>query len=283
MTIATLYTIDRSLNLIWRADRHRPLLRSVAGYTLLLVTGPVLLGASLWVTTWLVAVSRAEGAALGLVPLAVSTLGFFLTYRFIPNRHVPGAHALAGGLLAAVVFELTKLLFASWIRAVPTYRLVYGAFAAIPLFLLWLYLTWLVVLAGAEFTAALGYWRLRLWRQRDSLAERLRGALAVVRRLPPPGGVPVPITDLRAAIDMPGDRIEDVLHRLADAGVARRTRKGWCLLKPLTEVPLVVVYHAAQPGAVTLSPQEWSRCSPELGVIALSMEEALKRSVAELP
>ncbi len=81
---------------------------------------------------------------------------------------MPARHALAGGILAALVFEVMKSVFASYIRAVPTYRLVYGAFAAIPIFLLWLYLSWLVVLLGAEFTASLAYWKGRLWRREES-------------------------------------------------------------------------------------------------------------------
>jgi membrane protein len=103
--------------------------------------------------------SQLEAVALSVVPVSMSALAFFLVYRIIPNRHVPALHALAGGVLAAVVFEAMKSLFAAYISVVPTYQLVYGAFAAIPIFLLWLYIAWLVVLFGAEVTASLSDWR----------------------------------------------------------------------------------------------------------------------------
>jgi membrane protein len=141
---------------------------SVAGYSALLALGPVLVGLSLSATTWLVTFSldqvdlstRAQSFVLRIVPVSASATAFFLVYRFFPNRPVPARHALAGGVLAALVFEVMKSIFATWMQMMPTYRLVYGAFASIPIFLLWLYLAWLVVLFGAEITAALGHWRL---------------------------------------------------------------------------------------------------------------------------
>ena len=245
MAIAMLFTVDRSLNLIWRVDRHRPLWLSAAGYTALLVLGPVLMGISVSATSWIVAASldrlampsQVDSLVLRIVPVSVSALAFFLVYRIIPNRHVPARHALAGGVLAALVFEVMKSVFAAYIRAVPTYRLVYGAFASIPIFLLWVYLSWLVVLFGAEFTASLAWWRNRQWRREDAPEAGMRGAFEVGRALAAAGGEPVPFEALRASVDLPHDRLEDLLHQLAESGAVRRTRKGWELVRPEAQAP----------------------------------------------
>ena len=227
MAIAMLLTVDHSLNVIWRVDRRRPAWLSLAGYLTILLLGPSLMGLSLWATSWLVAASLdrvampsgVESALLRLVPVTVSALAFFLLYRIIPYRHVPARHALAGGILAAVVFEVMKSVFASYIRAVPTYRLVYGAFAAIPIFLLWIYLSWLVVLLGAEFTA---------------VARVLEGPPVARRGVS--GGVPARgvrararaglgrrrsrcrSQRLRESVDMPHDQLEDLLRHLEEDG-----------------------------------------------------------------
>jgi len=200
MALATLFTFDHGLNAIWRVHRRRPFWRSVAGYSALLVLGPTLMGLSLSITTWLVTFSldqvdlstRAQAFLLRIVPVSVSAMAFFLIYRFFPNRPVPARHALAGGVLAAIVFEVMKSLFAIWVQLVPTFRLVYGAFASIPVFLLWLYLAWLVVLFGAEFTAALGRWPQRLRRDTPIGAEGVLAAREVERALAGRGQDPPP-------------------------------------------------------------------------------------------
>jgi membrane protein len=240
MSIATLFTVDRELNVIWRVERRRSVWFSVAGYTALLLVGPALMGLSLWATTWLVTASldqlgmplQVESLVLRIVPVSVSALAFFLVYRIIPNRHVPARHALAGGVLAAVVFEVMKSAFAAYIRAVPTFRLVYGAFASIPVFLLWLYLSWLVVLFGAEFTASLSVWRSRLGRREDSPEAQVREAFEVGRALSASAGEPVPFASLRESVDMPGEELENLLHRLAKSGAVRLSRRGWALAQP---------------------------------------------------
>jgi membrane protein len=217
---------------------------------------------------------------LGIVPVTVSTLAFFLAYRGFPNRHVPALHALAGAFLAALVFEFVKSLFAGWIRLVPTYRLVYGAFAAIPIFLLWIYLTWIVVLLGAEFTAALAYWRDRMWRRSASLAARLSGALEVARALLAAGGRAVTAAELGHAARVPVDQVEDLLHGLLADGAVRRHRRGWLLAKPASQVTLGAVFRAANPDHA-LAPEEWARCSAELGGVAQAMETAFQRPLQE--
>ena len=107
--------------------------------------------------------------------LGIVALALIIAYRVVPNRYVPVRHALAGGLFAALLFELTKYLFVVYVAKVPTYRLVYGAFASVPIFLVWLYCCWMVVLIGAEVTATFSYFS-HIDAQRLDPAFRLQAA-----------------------------------------------------------------------------------------------------------
>lgn len=166
--IALMLTVDRSINAIWRARRSRPYWVSIVAYVLLLSSGPLLIGVSVSVTTYLMMTISSEiggiaakgrGVLLQVVPITMSAIAFLLLYRLVPHRRVPWMHALAGGVVAAVLFEIAKEGFAIYVRYAPVYSVVYGTFAAVPFFLLWLYLSWLIVLLGAEIAASLGPWR----------------------------------------------------------------------------------------------------------------------------
>lgn len=167
--VALMLTIDRSINAIWRTRRMRPAWISIVAYVALLTVGPVLIGASVSITTYLMSMparwanvpAPAHSFLLQAIPTAVSTVAFFLIYRLVPHRRVPWVHALTGGFLAALMFELAKEALGFYVTHVPTYSVVYGAFAAVPFFLLWVYVSWLIVLFGAEVAAALGEWPLK--------------------------------------------------------------------------------------------------------------------------
>ena len=224
--------IDRSLNAIWGVRRSRPIWLSVLLYIAVIVAGPILIGVSVTVTTYAMALSAgAGGAAMALhavflrtIPVAMSALAFFLLYRIVPHGHVPWRHAALGALVAAVLFEAAKELFAIYVHASPTYRLVYGAFAAIPLFLVWIYLSWLVVLFGAELTAAASYWSGGAWKRPAGTAARFREALALMQVLLESGKA-----SLEKLCERTGLRardIEETLAYLVDAGVVERTSRA---------------------------------------------------------
>jgi membrane protein len=171
--LALMLTIDKSLNAIWRVTRLRPLLHRLLIYWATLTIGPLLIGASLSLTSWVMRMSMGltqdipgiNGALLQLAPLVLTSIAFSIPYLIVPNRRVSWRHALAGGVTAAVGFEAMKRGFAFYITHFPTYQAVYGAFATIPIFLLWIYLSWLMVLLGAVIAASLSSWRFRKWRQ----------------------------------------------------------------------------------------------------------------------
>jgi len=179
MAIALMLTIDRSINRIWRTRARRPFWISVAAYTGLLVVGPVLIGASVSITTYLLSLPErfdnvpapAHQLLLQGIPITVSTLAFFLIYRLVPHRTVPWPHALAGGFVAAVLFEGAKEGFAFYVSHAAAYSVVYGAFSAVPFFLLWIYLSWLIVLFGAELAASLEEWHAAAAAEVDDVPE----------------------------------------------------------------------------------------------------------------
>jgi membrane protein len=163
--MAMMLTVERQIHAIWRERRTRPLWISVFAYSLLLIVGPLLIAISVSITTYLMSLSaeaelsrEAHDFMLRAVPSIVSALAFFLIYKLLPHRRVEGLHAAAGAAFAGVLFEAAKEGFAFYVRNVPGYNVLYGTFVAIPFFLLWIYLSWLIVLLGAELTAALAQW-----------------------------------------------------------------------------------------------------------------------------
>ncbi len=155
--------IDATLNRIWRIKQKRPGIISFAIYWMVLSLGPVLLGLSIGVTSYIVSlVSFADegipgfsGFVLKSLPYAISTVSFWMLYTLVPNTRVPLRAALPGAIFAALLFELTKKGFAMYISHFPSYEVIYGALATIPILFMWVYLSWIVVLLGAEFTVCI--------------------------------------------------------------------------------------------------------------------------------
>ncbi len=161
--IALILTIDRTLNGIWRVKRPRPLAQRVLIYWAAITLGPLVLGASLAVTSYVVSASRGMvGAMPGGLRIVLDLLQFFLLaggmaalYRYVPNTYVRWAHAWVGGLFVAAGIELAKKALTLYLSSVPTYSLVYGAFATLPILLVWIYVAWVIVLLGAVIAAYL--------------------------------------------------------------------------------------------------------------------------------
>ncbi|OUR75214.1 hypothetical protein A9Q75_18095 [Colwellia psychrerythraea] len=156
-------SIDNTFNKIWRVTDKRRTITSFAMYWMVLTLGPILVGASIALSSYLVSIVAVdEYDVLGLsdiflrmLPLLSSIIAFIILYIAVPNKAVPFKFALSGAIVAGVLFELAKKAFALYITAFPSYQVIYGALATIPIIFLWVYVSWLIVLTGALITVSL--------------------------------------------------------------------------------------------------------------------------------
>lgn len=189
--LALMLTIDRTLNAIWRVRRPRPMAQRVLVYWAALTLGPLLLGGSLTLTSYAVSVGQGlitkmpgnlaallGGADIVLLGLAIAGL-----FHYVPNTHVRWRHALLGGAFVSIGFVLAKSLLAWYLKLVPTYSTLYGAFATVPVFLVWVYLGWVIVLLGAILAANTPSLTGRLHLRPDTPGQPMALALEVLREL----------------------------------------------------------------------------------------------------
>jgi membrane protein len=289
-----LNTIDGALNQIWRVPRPRTTVQRVFIYWALLTVGPLLMGASLSLTSWLVSQSLglvkglpwADEMLLKLMPIALTGLAFAMLYVTLPNRRVLIRDAFAGGFVAALAFEGMKHGFALYITHFPTHKLVYGAFASVPIFLLWIYLSWLVVMFGAVVAAILPEWRERASQVEAVPGTQFLDALQILRILweAHRAGEIATVYRLHATVKLPIDRLEAVLEAMSDAHWAGRVGKGWALTRDAAEIRVVDVYRLFVFRAGSKLPSRQS--GQELDRLALELvggiEEQLQLSVEKL-
>ncbi|MGD2116723.1 MAG: virulence factor BrkB family protein [Chromatiales bacterium] len=245
--------IDRAFNTIWRVKRKRGPINQFMVYWAVLSLGPILIAVSIAVTSYIVTLPFLTGATssgigrrlLGLTPVLVSSLAFMLMYAIVPNRPVPLRHAFMGGLLAAVLFELAKRGFGFYVTNFPTYEAIYGALATIPIFLVWLYLSWLVTLLGAEFTYCLSVYG----RQKTAFiwqGDKLLDALQVLARLWQAQQRGDTLSLHQMADEISGyteERLENLLMRLQYSKLVLNTAKyNWALARDLSHVTLADLY-----------------------------------------
>jgi len=261
--IMLMLTIDESMNRVFRVQRPRPLGQKLLMYWGVLTLGPVLIGMSLSLTTFLVGASLGwmrMGAlaqdVLRLVPFLFTWAALTLIYLVVPNRRIVLWHALVGAFCAGIAFEATKRGFALYLQKFPTYALIYGAFATLPIFLLWVYLSWLVVLIGATITAMLPAFGADGSERKRPPGRDLEDALAVLGALAraQERGEVESLTRLARRIRRMPHRCEQVLERCAALGwVVNTERDGWLLAREADSIRVADVYRAfvLQPEALS--------------------------------
>lgn len=184
-------TIDRKLNDIWRVRTTRHLARRIIVYWTLLTLGPLLLGMSLTFSSYVVSASKGWVSVLpgglkvllDLVEFIVIAASLAAIYRFVPNTRVRWSHALLGGLFTAVGLELAKRVLAWYLAKVPTISAVYGAFATVPILLIWIYVAWVIVLLGAVVAAYLPSLQSGIARRGDTPGWNFQLALEILQSL----------------------------------------------------------------------------------------------------
>ena len=251
--IMLMLTIERACDAIWRVERPRPLVFRILMYWGVLTLGPLLIGVSLTVTSYLVGMSLglvretpgATGAVLRLVPILLTAAAFTLMYYVVPNRPVALKHAIVGGVAGAVMFEAMKRGFAFYLGRFPSYTLVYGAFATLPIFLVWIYFSWVVVLLGAVITAALPDLRVVREAREARAGPSLRHALEILRVLirAQRESRTLRTGEILAEARTPREPGERVLEEMAAAGwTARLVGDRWTLACDPDLVTIAEVY-----------------------------------------
>ena len=187
--LALVLTIDRTLNAIWRVRRPRALGQRVLVYWSALTLGPLALALSLTLTGAALSLSGVKTGP-GVLSFLIDSVQFFILaaamaglFHYVPNTPVRWAHAWAGGMFVAAAFEIAKALLTLYLVSVPSYNKMYGAFATVPILMLWMYLGWLIVLLGAVIAAYAPSLSMRVVRRADTPGWRFELALAVLREL----------------------------------------------------------------------------------------------------
>ena len=250
--LALMMTIDRTLNAIWRVRRRRPLGQRLLVYWAALTVGPLVLGASLSMTSWVLSATRGWvgaipggfGLLIDVVQFALLVLAVTGLFHFVPNTDVRWRHALAGGLFVGVAIEVAKKGLVWYVSAVPTLTSIYGAFSIVPILLLWVYLLWVVVLLGAVIAADAPTWLGRTVLQHTGpgwefrMALRLLGQLAAARQSPVHGRS---LPDLAQALAADLVVLEGLLAQLERLGWAARLDEAspprWVLLTDPAQTP----------------------------------------------
>ena len=189
--MALMLTIDRTLNAIWRVRKPRPIAQRVLIYWAAVTLGPLILGASLTLSSYAISASSGMIAAmpggvswsLQIVEFVALAAAMSALYYYVPHAPVAWKHAMAGGLFVAAGFEIAKRGLALYLGLMPSYSSIYGAFATVPIFLLWIYLGWVIVLLGAVIAAYAPSIQLRMVQHGRRPGQSFALALEVVRRL----------------------------------------------------------------------------------------------------
>jgi len=257
--VLLLGTIEADMNSIFRVDRPRPLAARLLVFWAMITLGPLLLGASFSLSTYFFAATEWMGldilkGPLGFFTQAVPTLIIMvllvLFYFTIPNRPVQVLSAVAGGVMAGLLFALLRKVFGWYVATFPTYQSIYGALSVIPIFLIWMYLSWTVVLMGAVMTASLSEWRRSGGRPLSGemrAGPRLLVALRILSMLNDASQVGERVTrrQFLTALGSGEEAVDRILIMLRDAGfVDRSERSGWVLTRDIDTATLYDLYQA---------------------------------------
>ena len=279
--ILLMSTIERAFNQIWRVRRARSLTVRLFMYWGVMTLGPILVGASLSLTSYLITHATDLTAKwpwiadmmIRIVPMLLMAAAFTLLYLVVPGKTPALKHALVGGIAAALMFESMKYGFALYLQGMPTYTMVYGTLAAFPIFLMWLYLSWVVAALGAEITALAPDFHEVTPRRSSRPEPSFQAALAVLRTLVggQRDGKALSSRGIANAARLQVELTDLMLERLArDGWIGRVIPERWTLLVDPENVTIGTVY------------QRWALQSSHHGEGKRGSNDAIDRAVDRL-
>ncbi len=256
--LITLSGVEAAFNRIWRVKAARPKLSRFLVYWTVLTLGALMAAASLAVSARFFAMSVfatsaghfLESTMLRLAPMAIELLAFAAIYRVVPHRTIKWRHAVAGALLATFLFELVKWGIGVYLGTFGSYSRIYGALAVVPIFLLWIYLTWTAVLLGASLASSISAFRYQPAAMRLPHGYEIYGLLRLLARFNEARarGAGLHTDEIQQLEPMLTDTlVQQMLAQLSEINVVRRAEGGeWLLSRDLDDLTLAELYEACQ-------------------------------------
>ncbi len=254
--LITLHSVEATFNRIWRVKTARPKVGRFLVYWTVLTLGGLVAAASLALSTRFFALAIfetetgrwLESLMLRLAPMAIELLAFATIFKVVPHRTVQWRHAFAGAALSVMLFELMKWGIGLYLGSFNSYQKIYGAFAAAPILLLWIFLGWATILFGASFASSMSAFRYQPAAMRLPVGYELYGLLRMLGRFAEyrQQGRGLHSDELQQLEPMLTDAlVQEFIGELCEIGLLNRAESGeWLLSRDLDDVALGELYEA---------------------------------------
>lgn len=287
-------TIDETFNRIWQVRRQRSLWVRLPMYWVLLTVGPLVAGFSITLSAYFMQLEKLHqlpyfaGSLKIMGQIAFDTLIFSSIFRFVPNRYVAMKHALIGGFITSILLELTRAGFGLYIKNFNNYELIYGAFAAIPVFLIWLQMLWMIILSGAVFTYCLSYWQGGAYKHAHRKQIEYDDIVALLLLLADAQtqGKTMREQHFRQHLPLGCDQLGNLLEVLAERNYIEYGKHGWLLKTTPEHIRLSTlfvqfVYAPSSHDDQNLSSPLYQRLQPCLKTLNTSLADLIKDDAAQ--
>lgn len=288
-SILMMHTIEKALNRTFDSKPAGSLIKKVTLYWTALTMGPLLIGGGIAMSSVIFkysALASTKTLLLKILPIFSSAAGFFVIYMFVPNRKVNWRYALIGALFAAICFELAKKGFAWYVTTVPSYQKIYGAVATIPLFLIWTFVSWNLILLGGTITATLESSRWRLHVQKYHNNQRFLLILEILRLLHESAQQGHTLRHERLSKQVyfvPDDELNHQLQWLVDQRLMARDQKGAYLLRQdLSQFTLKDLYRKGDFKLPTKAEDYFKKHQPVLDECWQSVDNLFNQPLTEI-
>jgi len=256
--LITLNGIETAFNRIWRVKAARPKVGRFLVYWTVFTLGALMAAASLAISARFFAMSVFQTTAGGvlqsfllrLAPMTIELVAIAAIYKVVPHRTVKWRHAIAGALLATVAFECVKWGLGLYLASFGSYSKIYGTLAAVPIFLLWIYLSWVSVLLGASLASSISAFRYQPASMRLPVGFEMYGLIRLLARFNEARkqGRGLHSDQIQRLEPMLTDSlVQHMLAQLCEINVVRRAEDGeWLLSRDLDELSMAELYEACQ-------------------------------------